>query len=448
LNIVVIGMGEVGKHIASFLSTEKHNVTIIDSSEANLSEAENLVDALALCAQGGSVKALQKAHVSDADLVISVTDNDEVNMLAALTARSLGARKTIARVGSREYLDGESGFYHNLLGIDLVISPQVLASLEIVKLINSMGALQVKFFADNRIEMIRLAVREQIKVLGSKLKDIKLPDNILLAAIHRDDRLIIPSGEDELLLNDDVYLIGRTEQIPKAEKTFGEKYQSEVRNVVICGGGEIGYSVARSLLGQHLKLTLIERNKDRCLELSQLLSDVIIINGDGTDPNLLEEVSADEADVFVSVVSRGEEVNLLNGLLARNMGAKKTIVLVHKPAYQELYERLGIDATVSPRLIAADQILKYVRSGEVVTASMIEDGTGEILEIIAPEGARIVGRPLRDLRIPRGALIGAVYGPRGAEVPRGDTVILPDSTVVVFTLPDKRKQILKLFRPQ
>lgn len=446
MNIVVIGMGEVGKHIASFLATEKHNVTIIDQNQSNLSEAENLIDALALCAQGGSVKALRKANVGEADLVISVTDNDEVNMLAAHTARSLGARKTIARVGGQEYLDGESGFYHNLLGIDLVISPQVLASLEIVKLINSMGALQVKYFADNKVEMIRLAVKEQLKVLGSKLKNIKLPDNTLIAGIHRDDRLIIPSGEDELLLNDDVYLIGRTEQIAKAEKIFGEKYKSEAKNVIICGGGEIGMSVARSLSGSELKLTLIDRDKKRCMELSQQLSDVIIINGDGTDPSLLEEVSADEADVFVSVVSQGEEVNLLTGLLAKDVGTRKTIVLVHKPAYQDLYERLGIDATVSPRLIAADQILKYVRSGEVVSVSVIEDGAGEILEFITSDSSRIVGKPLRDVKVPRGALIGAVVGPNGVTVPHGDTVILPDSTVIALTLPGKRKQVENLFR--
>jgi trk system potassium uptake protein TrkA len=295
--------------------------------------------------------------------------------------------------------------------------------------------------------MVRLAVKEQLKILGSRLKNIKLPENTLIAGIRRDERLIIPSGEDELLLNDDVYVIGRTEQIPKAEKIFGEKYHSDVKNVVICGGGEIGFSVAQSLSGRELKLTLIERNKSRCLELSKALSsDVIIVNGDGTDPSLLDEVSADQADVFVSVVSHGEEVNLLTGLLAKRIGARKTIVLVHRPAYQELYERLGIDATVSPRLIAADQILKYVRSGEVVSVSVLEDGQGEILEFIASERSRVVGRPLKDVRIPRGSLIGVVAGPDGVAVPHGETVILPDSTVIAITVPDKRKQVEKLFR--
>ena len=446
MNIVVIGMGEVGKHIASYLATEKHNVTIIDSSQNNLNEAESVIDALALCAQGGSPRALRKANVSEADLVISVTDNDEVNIVAAHTARALGARKTIARVSSREYLDGEAGFYHNLLGIDLVISPQVLASLEIVKLINSMGALKIEYFADNKIEMVRLAVKEQLKILGAKLADIKMPDNTLIAAIHRDGRLLIPSGTDELLLNDDVYLIGRTEQIPKAEKLFGTKFQSEARNVIICGGGEIGLSVAKALAGLELQITIIERDKQRCMELSQRLSDVMIINGDGTDVNLLEEVNAGQADVFVSVVSEGEEVNLLSGLLAKELGTKKTVVLVHKPAYQELYERLGIDATVAPRLIAADQVLKYVRGGEIVSVSVLEEGAGEILEFVATENSTIVGKPLKDVKIPRGVLLGAVSGPDGVVVPRGDTVIKPDSTAIVFTLPDKRSKVEKLFR--
>ncbi len=446
MNVIVIGMGEVGKHIAGFLASEDHNVTIIDSDQRAVAKAEENMDVMALVGQGGSTKCLRKAEAHNADLVIAVTDDDEANLLAAYVAKSLGAKKTIARVSSREYLDGESGVYHNMLGADLVICPPILSAAEISKLVRSVGAVLVENFAQNRVELIQLAMNEQLKAVGMKLKDLSMPKNTLIAAISRDDRLIIPSGDDEILLNDEVLIIGKIDSIPEVEDFFGKKLRGAAHKVIIVGGGEIGFSVARSLAGEELEVTLIDKDPERCRYLSEELDNVLLINGDGTDMAILEEVKVSDCDVFISAVSEGEEVNLLAGLLAKQLGARKSVVLADKPHYKELYEQIGIDAVVSPRLVAANQIMKYVRAGTVVSVTILEEGKGEILEIIAPPSARIVKKPLMDLNFPKGAIIGAIAGPDGVIVPKGSDTVPPNSTAIVFTTPQARKKVERLFK--
>jgi trk system potassium uptake protein TrkA len=446
MNIIVIGMGEVGKHIAGFLASEDHDVTIIDSNPHAVNSAKERMDVMALVGQGGSTKCLRLAEAEKADILIAVTDDDETNLLAAHGAKSLGAKKAIARVSSREHLDGDSGIYTDMLGIDLVICPQMLSAIEITKLVKSVGAVMVETFADNRVELIQLALNEQLKVVGKQLKDLTISDDALVAAILRDGRLIIPSGEDEILLNDEVLVIGKIEAIPEVEKLFGKRHRGKAEKVVIVGGGDIGFSVANALGGEEIEVTLIEKDADRCKFLSETLDSILIINGDGTDMRILEEVRVNECDVFISVVSEGEEVNLLTGLLAKQMGARKSVVLANKPDYKDLYEHLGIDSVISPRLVAANQVMKYVRAGSVVSSTILEEGKGEILEVIAPSASRIVKKSLMDLNLPKGVVIGAVVGPDGVMIPKGKDTVPPNSTVIVFTTPDNRKRVEKLFK--
>lgn len=445
MNILVVGMGEVGKHIAHYLSREKHNVTIIDSSPAALSAAEEIMDVLALAGPGGSLDTLRKAEAGKSDLVIAVTDDEEVNLLCAYTAKQLGAKKVIARVSSQDYIKGETGFYHNILGIEMVISPQVLAAVEFQKQIRSIGAVMVENYAENRIELIQLPLDEQLKVVGKKLKEITMPEGSLVAAILRDDNLIIPSGEDELLLNDEVFIIGKVETMPRVEDLFGKKKRGAAKKVIIVGGGNVGFSIARSLQREHIDVTLVERDKNICRKLSEALDDVLVVNGDGTNINLLKEIGIEKCDALVSVVSQGEEINLLSGLIAKKLGAQKAIVLVHRPAYQELYEQVGIDATVSPRLVAANQILKYVRQGEIKMVSVIEGGKGEIIELIANENSKVVDIPLKDAKFPKGSIVGALAGPKGVIIPTGEDSISPGMTVILFTTPAVRPKVEKLF---
>ena len=439
-------MGEVGKHIAQYLSKENHNVTIIDSSASALAEAEETMDVLALVGPGGSLDTLRKAEIGKADLVIAVTDDEEVNLLCAYTAKQLGADKVVARVSSRDYIKGETGFYHNILGIEMVISPQVLAAVEFQKQVRSIGAVMVENYAENRIELIQLPLDEQLKVVGKKLQDISMPEGALVGGILRDHTLIIPSGQDELLLNDELFIIGRVSAIPKVEEMLGKKKRGSARKVVIVGGGNIGFSLARSLQKENIDITLIEKNRDICRTLSEKLDSVLVVNGDGTNIDLLKEVGIDKCDALISVVSQNEEINLLSGLIAKKLGARKAIVLVHRPAYQQLYEQVGIDATVSPRLVTANQILKFVRQGEIIGVSVLENGQGEIIELVAPEGSKAVGKPLKDIKFPKGSIVGAIAGKNGVIIPTGEAIIEAGMTVILITTPEVRPKVERLFR--
>ncbi len=445
MNIIVIGMGEVGIHIAQMLSKEEHAVKIVDENPQVLERASSELDAMSMLGQGAAPSTLKKLGVERCDLLIAVTDNDEINMLACHLGKELGARRTIARVSGSEYLDGSAGFYYNLLGIDLVLSPQILAASEIVKLVRSLDAVLVENFADNRIEMMQIPIKGKVPAIGIPLKDLETPPGVLLAAILRDDEIVIPGGEDSVQEADEVFLIGRTDHIDRAESLFGSKPKTQFRKVVIAGGGEIGFSVARQLEQRGHEVYLIEQNRERCEMLASVLGNTEVINGDCTSLSLLQELKVNNADVFVSVARR-DEINLMSALLAKELGVRKTIALVHRPDYTVIYEHLGVDAPISPRAFAASQVLKYVRAGKVVSVSVLEEGKGEALEIVVPEGAPITEKTLLEVEIPRGAVIGALAGPQGVVIPTGETRIEPGSTVIVFTTPAVRPQVEKLFK--
>lgn len=444
MQIVIIGMGEVGKHLASMLTDENHDVTIIDSDPEILEAAEDRIDVRAVKGNGASVGTLREAEANKADLVAAVTNDDEANIVASLQARELGAQTIIARVDSHEYLPGWQGAYHGILGIDLVISPRILAAIQIQKLIRSFGAINVADFADDRVQMVQLPIGSN-DICNIPLKDLETPSGMLIAAILRGESLLIPSGLDMILPQDEIFIIGKTDRIEIAEQYFGKTRGGGARSAVILGGGEIGFAVARSLEKRKIDVRIIEWNPRVCEYLSESLAEATIINGDGTNLELLEEEKIGDADVFVAA-SKRDEVNLMAGLLARKLGVQKTIALVHRPDYIRIYEHLGLDATISPRRFASDQILKYVRAGRVVSVSEIADGKGEILEFVAPRKSRIIQNNLKNTGFPRGAVVGAIAGKQGIVVPTGDDRVNPGDSVIVFSTPDVRPKVEELFK--
>jgi trk system potassium uptake protein TrkA len=292
--------------------------------------------------------------------------------------------------------------------------------------------------------MVQLPVGNR-DICNIPLKDLRTPANILVAAILRGDTLLIPSGSDMIMPDDEIFIIGKTDKIEIAEEYFGKIRTRGARSAVILGGGEIGFAVARSLERQRINVRIIEWNPKVCEYLSESLSEATIINGDGTDLELLEEEKIGDADVFVAA-SKRDEVNLMTGLLAKKLGVKKTIALVHRPDYIRIYEHLGLDATISPRRFASEQILKYVRAGRVVSVSEIADGKGEILEFVAPKKSKIIQNNLKNTGFPRGAVVGAIAGKQGIVVPTGDDRVNPGDSVIIFSTPDVRPKIEELFK--
>jgi trk system potassium uptake protein TrkA len=445
MNIIIVGMGEVGRHISGVLVGENHNVVIIDLSEQALAAAEETIDAMVLRGHGANINTLKQANIEDCDLFIAVSDNSEANMLASLRAKTLGAQRTIARVSDPAYFDIHRGLIAGMMGIDLVINPQALIALEMHKIVRSINAVAVEDFADNRVEMIQLPVEDVTMAINRPLRDVKLPSNTLVAAIIRNHELLVPGGDDAILPGDEVLVVGRIDQIPKVEKLFKRERKKFTKRVVIVGGSLVGQNLAEALAKDGIEVLLIDKDRDRCVELSRQLQDVVVLHGDGTDVHLLEEERMDHIDAFVAV-SGEDEVNLMASLLAKDLGASRVVAMIHKPDYGPIIERLGIDSFLSPRLEVAKQVLKYVRAGEVVGITPILEGQGEFLEFIAPTGARIVDKPLKDVNFPKGANICAVVSQRGALVPGGDYVINPGDRVVVFTTPTNRRAVEKAFK--
>lgn len=450
MDIIVIGMGEVGKYITSVLVGEGNSVTIVDQDQQALSAVEEGMDVLAFTGHGASMHTLQDIHAPQADLIIASTSNDETNILACILAKKLGTRKAIARVSSRQHLPDVQGVHYNLFDIDLIISPEILTAIEITKHVRSLGAVLVENFADNRIELMQLVVEPESPLIDRPLIESSsrylFGNGMGVAAIMRQGALLVPSGADVIQQGDEVLVIGRAGGMDGLDKVFGQAKTAAAHRIMLVGGGEIGFTVAQALEGKGYEIALIERDTDRAAALADMLDETAVLYGDGTNLALLEEEGAGNADVFITM-SPDDETNLMAGLLAKRLGCKKVVALVHRPDYGPIYEQLGIDAAISPRLLAAKQILKYVREGEVASVSELAEGRGQILEMVASEGSRIVGRPLTDVNWPRGAMIGAVAGEDGILVPfTGKDVIQAGNVAIVFTTPKVRPAVERMFR--
>ena len=445
MHIVIIGMGEVGRHLSSTLSAEGHSVRAVDRSATALELATEHADLQTLQGHGSALSTLRQAGVDRADLVIAVTDSDEVNLLAALTAKHLGARQAVARVANLAYYEEEGGVSHDVIGVDLLINPKALAAMEVHRVIRSFGSIETKNLADNRVEVVDIAVKDKTRHLGKQLRDISMPPGALIAGIVRGDRVLIPHGGDHVEAGDHVWLIGDIDTIPRLRKMFGGRKDGVAKRVMIVGGGEIGAEVARRLERDGVDVVIIEKDLDRCHHLASRLRSSLILHGDGTNRALLLEEDIDAVDGFLAV-TQADEVNIMAGLLAKGLGVRQISVLVHRGDYLQAAADVGLDIAISPRRSTAEYILTHVRSENVHRVVQVENGRAEILEIRVPERCRAVGRTLMYVDFPKGAVIGCVVRDNRVFVPRGTDELVAGDVVIVFTLPEVALEAMRMFR--
>lgn len=444
MNVVIIGMGEVGKHITEVLLSEGQNVTLIDESESALAHAHETMDVITLRGDGGSIATLSKAGIDHSHLVVAVTDNDEINLLACLLAKRLGAEKVVARVSDTGDPLASEGQWAENLGIDLVISPERAAAVEIRRIVDSAGLSWVESFGEDRIEMIQVKVeRDSSESIGKALKDIRLPGNALVAAIGRGETFIIPDGNEHIANGDEVYLIGKSDALPDARTILAGPYR-QTSKVVIMGASATGRALAHLLEKSGIDTTIIERDAERAQQLAMELESGVVLRGDGTQSDFLKEENLNNADIFIAT-TKSDELNLMAGLLAKKLGIATAIAIAHKPDYAPIYRELGIDHTISPRLLAAKEVLRYMRRGPTVSVSVLADGAGEILELEAEEGSAITASRLAEVGFPQGARIGAVTTDEGVHVPGGDFQVPEGARVIVFSTPDNREAVEKMF---
>ena len=439
-------MGQVGRHMVKTLEWEKHDVVAIDTNVDAIRYVEEHHDVMTLQGYGASHAILTQAQAGTADMVVAVTDNDEVNLIAALAAKQMGAKRVIARVQSNAWsgkTDGAEGVSYGLLGIDVVFNPRVLLAQEITKIARSHGALEVLDLANGRIEVVQMELNEHTKVLHKTLANLPLPSQVLVGAVVRDGELFVPGGADVLLPKDRIYLIGKPGQMVQAEDLFS--HNKEAHRVCIVGGGVIGSALARLLCESGTTVLLIERNAEKAQQLARDLPRVTVVHGDGTDAELLKDEDVGSYDLLVSVTHE-DEVNLMAGLLAGRAGATRTAALVHRPDYIDIYRQLGIDVVLSPRTVASDHILRYCSATRLQSLSVLEDGKAEVLEIHTPALARVVGVPIRRLAFPRGALLAAIIKGDRVVIPHGEDVIEAGDLAVVLCVPGSRAGVARMFK--
>ncbi len=442
MKIVILGAGQVGRTAAYQLSREEANeVTVVDINEEVLRDLQDRIDIRTVAGNAAYPTVLEAAGAAEADIIIALTNSDEVNMTACEVAYTLFRTPTkIARIRSAEYTSRPELFSEDALAVDVFISPEQLVTEYIERLIRYPGTLQVLDFAEGRVRLVGVRALKGGLAVGRRLSELRehVPGiDVRVLAIYRAGRMIRPDGETLIEDGDEMYFLAARESIRRVMAEMRKKEET-ARRVVIAGGGNIGLRLAKAL-EKSQQVKLIERDLQRARRVSELLENAIVLNGDAADEELLVEENIDSTDVFAAITN-SEEANILSAMLAKRLGAHKTIALINKPSYAELIESGSIDVAVSPQTITIGSLLAHVRRGHIVKVHSLRRGAAEALEAIAHgtgTSSRVVGRRVQDIPLPEGASIGAVV--RGDEVimAHHDTVVSADDHVILY-LSDRR----------
>ncbi len=444
MKIIVAGAGEVGTHLAKMLSSEFHDIMVIDPDEESLKTINANLDLMTLVGSATSFEFLMEAQIKKTDLFIAVTHSQETNILAAMIAKKLGAKKTIARIDNYEYIEPENIAHFTGLGIDYLIYPERIAAREIISLLGH----EVSEFVDfsgQKLSLFVLKLDEGAPVIDNTLMQITKQNKdfeFRAVAITRNGQTIIPRGHDSFMVNDLVYVVTNQSGIDDVMKYSGKK-KLEVKDIMILGGSRIGKRVAKTLEGR-FNIKLIEKDREKSLKLADYLKNTLVINGDGSNIELLMEEGLPKMDTFIAVTGH-TETNILSCVLAKKMGVKKTIAEIENIDYIDLGESMGIDTIINKKLITASRIFKFTMSSVIESMKCLTGSDAEVLEFIAKEGSKITKGKLRDIEFPKDAIVGGYIRDQKGFIAKGDTHIKSDDRVVVFALPSAMKKLDNFF---
>jgi trk system potassium uptake protein TrkA len=441
-----VGAGKLGVKLAEAMTVENMDVTLVDSDAKVIERINEHLDVLTLVASGISVTMLKEMNIEEYDIIVATTENDETNVVICTFAKKLGCNQTIARIRNPEYTE-QLNFVRHELGIDLIINPDLATASSIAKYLLKNVMFYTGDFADGKVKMIDFKISYKSAFVGKRLFQLEDFDSLIITAISRDGNLIIPDGNTEVQAEDVVHIIGKQDdlfKLSKKHKLIGN--DKHVDKVMIIGGGNVGYYLAKELSLAKVSTTLIEQDRARAMKLAETLEHVLIINGDGTDVNILEEENIDQMDAFIGTTGYDEQ-NLLMALMAKQYGVGKCIAKVSRKNYTKIIDKLDIDAALNPVNITASNILKYVRGGKVISVSLLLGGDGEVTEIIATNDMPYLDKPLKDLNLPKGIIIGAIIHRGDVIIPKGSSIIRANDRIVVFSLAEDTENLKKLFTP-
>lgn len=449
MNIVIIGNGKVGSYLAEQLLRDKHRLTIIDMDEKAVEAAESL-DAMAVQGSGSCLSVLKNANVGSCDILIAVTGSDEVNMLCCLLGKRLGARYTIARVRDTIYNE-DINTLRKELSIDLTVNPEFVTAREITRMLQFPQACEIETFCNGRLEMVSLRVEGKEFLVGETLSEVMKRHNpgVLFCVVERGEETYIPNGSFRIEKDDKLHIIGSTASLIRLYRDLG-RYSAKIGNVMITGGSRISYYLCRQLEKLGIKTKLIEIKPEKCTKLSTELRNTMVLNGDGTDQEVLSSENLRAMDAFISLTNRDED-NLITALYAVQIGVTKVIAKNNRTHYSNIVQKLGLDGIISPKVVTGNQILRFVRGldnsegSEMITLYQIAGGKAEIMEFHIGSEARYIGVKLKNVPTLSNVLIAAIIRSGQIIIPGGDTEMHAGDNVVIVTTDLNVKQFDDIF---
>lgn len=439
LNIIIVGCGKVGMTLIEQLSKEGHDITIIDKNAAKVQEMSNLYDIMGLVGNGASYSVQMEAGIENADLIIAVTASDELNLLCCTVAKQVGDCAAIARVRTPDY-SKEAGYLREKLGLTMIINPELEASLETARILYLPTALEVNSFAHGQAEIVKFKIPEENLLDGMTIATLgkSITNEILICAIEREGEVYIPGGNFQMAKNDIVSFVAPRRHIRSFLKKIGFKTK-QVKDAMIVGGGKASYYLAKQLIAMGIDVKIIEQNKERCEELSILLPEAIIINGDGTDEEVLREEGIEYAQAFIPLTDIDEE-NIMLTLHAKQVSNAKLITKINRSTFKNVISKLDLGSVIYPRYITSEAIIAYVRAKKNSTNSNIEtlyhmfDNRAEAIEFRVDEPSSVTGIPLKDLMLKNDLLVSFIYRNGKVQIPSGlDTIEVGDTVMIVTT---------------
>ena len=453
MNIIICGAGRVGFTIAKLLTEQNHSITIIDQSSEDIQKLNDSLDVKAIVGKATSPSVLDKANTSDADMIIAVTKNDEINMLICQIAYSIfKVPKKIARIRSQEYLDPKfSGLFNKEnLPIDYVISPELEIAKSIQRKLEAPGALDNVPFAENKIRLLEILIDDKCQIYGIELNELtkKFPKlNAYVLGVIREEKFIIMKKNDTLKLNDKAYVVVNSNKMEETLKVFGhnEKISSKI---LIIGGGNIGFNLAKNIEQsfESARVKIIEKNKDRAELIASELNDTIVINGDGLDEDVLNESNLDEVETVLALTNDDEDNLMVSVLVEKFSKNKRTMALINKPNYSLLQSSLKIDDLIDPRMNTVSSILKHVHKGTIENAYTILNGEYEVIEADIIESSELINKELKNSNLPDEIRIGAILREKEFIIPTSSYVFQKNDTVLLLSKRDQLPTVENMFR--
>ncbi len=448
MKVAIVGAGKLGLSVTEALMGGGYEVMLIDQDSELLQKLSNQLDLLTVEGNAKDVDLLKSANIHTYDFLVAVTDNDEKNMVICSLAKKLGCSKVIARIRDPEYVN-QLDFIKEAMNIDYIVNPDLSIAKEIYKYLVEKYTLTDGYFSTGLISVIEFTADRLPSIIGKKIVEVgKMLDNMLVVAISRNGKIIIPRGNTEVEEDDYLYVIGNDETVLKLKDRVHERERyTDLEKVMIAGGGKIGFYLAKQLADFNIYVKIIEVDKARCEYLSEHLDNVMILHGDATDLQLLEDENFDEMDAFVSVTGFDEE-NLLLALIANQKNIEDVVAKVSRKSYADLIEKMGISMALNPLDMTATEILRFIQGSKHILFSQIIQGQAEFVEIVATQNMHLTDCPISELKLPEGIIIAAIHRGDEAIIPQGSTVIEEGDKVIILFLLSQLPKLEKFFQPR